>query len=479
MTYFSIGLIVFWPLSLWLYSLFLRYRKTSSGRFELQSVGQDLWLYRGHFSNSVVARFPSCFLVVDTQVSPGAARKMKKEISKIAKLPIKYVVNTHHHGDHTGGNGEFNDAVIISAEKTREWCITKDKHRIEYAESFGLIYDQIHEITLPTETFGGNHSLTIDGERVDLLHLGAGETEDAIVVHFPSRMAVAVGDSVVVKDFPFMGAPIHDEGLRDDGKWSELLENIAKLNPNILLPGHGPYLKGRQEIQARLFLLRDLFQDLFLATKKALGETSIIPEVIRRVKIDLTAYRNHQDLQDNVLGFEFGIYKALNGILPDREGKGWWLDLKPSVVTDDPLIEELLQEEKYGELAYYYMSQTNRFKIKVEATEYGVLAQAAARKQLSIDPNEPNALLVLGVYEAFSNVFLCQENPLAIQRLEQVLNSAKIPLRKRLLAAAMLTRTLQVHQGEWQAFKTFVKSLPTPLNIVLAPAYPVLKEAFR
>lgn len=479
MIWTAFALLLLWPLTLWTVALILRYKKTASGRFELQYVGKNLWLYRGHFSNSVVAKFPSCFLVVDTQVSPGAARKMIAEIKKVAELPIKYVVNTHHHGDHTGGNGEFNDAVIISSEKTKDWCVTKDNHRSEYAQSFGLIYHQIAEISLPTQTFEGSHSLTIDGERVDLLHLGAGETEDAIVVHFPARQAVAVGDSVVVKDFPFMGAPIHDEGLKDDGQWCELLEKIARLKPDILLPGHGPYLKGIQRIQTRLLLLRDLFRDLFLATKKALEQTESIPEIIGLVKTNLTSYRNHPDLQDNVLGFEFGIYKALNGILPDREGKGWWLDLKPSVVTHDPLIDQLVKQKKYGNLAFYYMSQTKRFKIKVEATEYGVLAQAAAYKQLTLDPDEPNALLVLGAFEAFSNVFLCQENPLAVDRLKKVLASRGFPLKKKIIAAVMLTRTLQVHQGEWQAFKTFVNLLPTPLNLVLWPVYPVIKEAFR
>lgn len=479
MIWIGLGFLFSWLLIPWSVALFLRYKKTASGRFELQSVGRDLWLYRGHFSNSVVAKFPSCFLVVDTQVSPQAAQKMIDEIKKIAQLPIKYVVNTHHHGDHTGGNGEFNDAVIISSKKTKDWCVKKDQHRSEYADNFGLIYSEINEITLPNQTFEGTHTLTIDGEAVELFHLGAGETEDAIVVHFPTRKAVAVGDSVVVKDFPFMGAPIHDEGLKDDGEWYGLLENIALLKPDILLPGHGPFLKGNQKIQGRLLLLRDLFRDLFLATKKALSRTDSIPQVLQLVKADLTSYRSHSDLQDNILGFEFGIYKALNGILPDREGKGWWLDLKPSVVTQDPLVDKLINQENYGELAFYYMSQTKRFKIKVEATEYGVLAQAAARRQLTKDPKDPNALLVLGVYEAFSSVFLGQENPLAIPRLEKVLSTKKFALNKKLIAAVMLIRTLQVHQGEWQAFKTFFKLLPTPLNIVLWPVYPVIKEAIR
>lgn len=276
-----------------------------------------------------------------------------------------------------------------------------------------------------------------------------------------------------------MGAPIHDEGLKDDGAWCELLENIAKLNPDILLPGHGPYLKGRKHIQARLYLLRDLFRDLFRATKNALEQTESIPEVISLVQADLTIYQRNPQLQDNVLGFEFGIYKALNGILPGREGKGWWLDLKPSVVAKDPIADDLVNQGKYGELAFHYMSQTKRFKIKVEATEYGILAQNAARKQLELDPHEPNALLVLGVYEAFSNVFLCQENPLAVERLHKVLSSKEFPFKKKIIAMMMLVRTLQVHQGEWPAFKTFIISLPTPLKLLFWPAYPMIKEILR
>src|SRR5205814_1429074 len=112
-------------------------RPRAAGDLELHPVAEGVWLYRGFFSNSAVFAFKSCCLVVDTQVSPHGGRRLKREIGRVVGLPVRYVVNTHHHGDHMGGNAVFSEAEIIASEDTAALAVSRDQDRTRYAETFG------------------------------------------------------------------------------------------------------------------------------------------------------------------------------------------------------------------------------------------------------------------------------------------------------------------------------------------------------
>src|SRR5207248_1012895 len=163
----------------------------------------------------------------------------------------------------------------------------------------------VHPTVPPTRTFTGELVLDIDGERLVVMQRGRVETPDACLVHWPSRAAVACGDGVATVDYPYLGVPFLDEGLRDDRSWIGYLEAIRALRPAVLLPGHGPALVGEEAIAARLDLLRGLMEELLGAVKEELARGTPVPELVERVDRKLARWRQRPDLREYTVSQRF------------------------------------------------------------------------------------------------------------------------------------------------------------------------------
>ena len=97
-----------------------------SGDLRLHPIAPDVWIYRGYFSNSAVLQLPGGVVVVDTQITPRTGERLRREIARVTDAPIRYVVNTHYHGDHVGGNAAFADAEIVATEDTARFVRERD-----------------------------------------------------------------------------------------------------------------------------------------------------------------------------------------------------------------------------------------------------------------------------------------------------------------------------------------------------------------
>jgi glyoxylase-like metal-dependent hydrolase (beta-lactamase superfamily II) len=488
------------------------------GDFRLRRLAEGVYIYRGYFSNSAVLVLSDAVVVVDTQVSPGGARRMRAEIEKVTSLPIRYVINTHYHGDHTGGNAVFPEAEIIATEETARFVAERDGERVEYAKTFGLEFQEFHPTVPPTRTFRGRLLLEVGSDQLEIVQLGSAETPDACVVHWPARRMVACGDGVATWDYPYLGVPFMDEGLRDDGEWIGFLRRVGELRPRILIPGHGPPLSSEAAIANRLRLLVCLFSDLLAEVKVGLAACIPIPELVKEVDAKLGHYRKRRDLCESSVSQRFAIYRSVNNLLPERKGKGWWHGLRPSIVerasptvldtewaalsrvasTEEacsramalanakqrPLAISLL--EKWTELrpddstalatlADVYFGGAAGIRPSVDATEYVVLAIAAAKRALAITPSRPLALLTLGCAEVLGGLILAQPMQPAIAKLETALEQGTLSWGQKQRAFFFLGIAHQMEHRPRESDRWYRRALPSWAR----PLYPLVRERVR
>ncbi|MCA9528216.1 MAG: MBL fold metallo-hydrolase, partial [Myxococcales bacterium] len=240
-----------------------------SGDLRLHPVAPDVWMFRGYFSNAFALILPQRVVLVDALISPETATLFRDALARVTDRPVTHLIWTHYNGDHVGGSSVFAGpgVEIICTAETARLVVERDDERRAYVEAFGLIAHDFPAVPAPTRTFTDALTLSLDGETLALRQLGAVETSDACVVWWPARRVVAVGDGVATAGYPYTGAPVADEGLRDDGAWIGFLQRVEDLGPTVLLPGHGPVLHGAEAIGRRLGLLRALMADVIAAAK--------------------------------------------------------------------------------------------------------------------------------------------------------------------------------------------------------------------
>ncbi len=172
-------------------------------------------------SNSVFIILNDCVLVIDSQVTKELAEELLREIKKVTPKPVKYLVNTHFHRDHTGGNlAFFPQAQLILHEKTLE-KLEKNKSALNEP-----IISIKYELSLIDET-----------NKIHINWLGRGHTDGDLFVHLPQEDILILGDLFFNDVIPY----VKDGQMKH---WLALLDRIIKTTKmseaKIVVPGHGP-----------------------------------------------------------------------------------------------------------------------------------------------------------------------------------------------------------------------------------------------
>lgn len=226
-------------------------RPSPFGNFELriEQVAEDLYMIRSSASGNITA-FTSddAVLLVDSKFANENERAMEL-LRTVTDLPVKYVVNTHMHGDHTGGNIAFEalGADIVATENARK--------RMAETQAMGL----------PSITFD-DHLRIYFGDRVMDFHwLGRGHTDGDLVIHLPEERLVLTGDLFAGGD-PFVRL-IDYNGGGSLAEWSGTLEKVLALDFDRVIPGHSE-LTDRARLQAYLdeiVRMQDLIREMHAA----------------------------------------------------------------------------------------------------------------------------------------------------------------------------------------------------------------------
>lgn len=488
-----------------------------SGDMRLHRLAPDVWIYRGFFSNSAVFVLPRSVVVVDTQTTPEAGAQLRERIAEITDKPVTHVINTHYHGDHVGGNAAFPEAVVIAPALTARFVHERDQERVEYCQTFGLTLQHVPSVRPPDQTFEGRLELNIDGETLVLAQLGRVETPDAAVVVWPARRAVAAGDGVATDQYPWLGVPFLDEGLQDDGQWMGQLKAIRELRPRVLIPGHGAPLVGEGRIRRRLDLLLRLLSELMETVRAEIQRGTPFSELVERVDAALAPYRRRRDLAERVVSQRFAIYRAYNSIHPERRGRGWWEDLRPSVIrpaspragepeTPEGAMRafhegraepgrELLRrytEAHPGDARSWalrgYVELELAFGTRpiVDGTEWMREADASIARALALAPAEPLGLLCRGAIDIWGALVTSQSmaRPLAVLEqalLDSALGDQRVPRgegltrRQRQIGLLFLAKAHQAAGRDAECAAAFRRLLPA----VVRPLAPLLVPRMR
>ena len=167
---------------------------------------------------------------IDTCFTERRSRAFRDAIRSVSGLPVRALVNTHHHGDHTHGNFVFRpEAMIIGHELCRKEVIGTG---VGTKALFpGVDWGEI-EVAPPFVTFDKRMTLFVDELRVELIHVGPAHTTNDVIVWLPERRVLFTGDVIFNNGTPFalMGSI---------AGWLEALERLRSLGAERMVPGHG------------------------------------------------------------------------------------------------------------------------------------------------------------------------------------------------------------------------------------------------
>ncbi len=200
---------------------------------KIRLLKPSLYMITGGGANTLIRVTPDGLIVVDTK-NPGGDNydRVMEEIKSVSALPVKYVINTHHHPDHVGNNQKFIDAgaqiVALEALKTNMASDPRTK------DIPGL----------PTVTFAKDYVLKFGGAEVDAHFYGRGHTGDDTMVYFPDLKVVMVSDQITdatpIVDFANGGSAL---------EWTKVLDGVLKLDFDMAIPGRGEP-KTKAEVEA-------------------------------------------------------------------------------------------------------------------------------------------------------------------------------------------------------------------------------------
>ena len=242
---------------------------------ETQKLADNVTMFDGPGGAVVVLNGPDGKFMVDTFVAP-AWPKLKAALDGIGNAPVKYVIDTHWHFDHTDNNAHLHaeGATVLAHENT--WKRMSEPHDLPilYRDADGALHDLHFDPSpaeaLPQQTFPDSYQLKANGETLALQYLGPAHTDSDIYVHFQNANVISMGDTFFNGMYPYI-----DPGT--GGKIDGMIDAANKIlaladNDTKIVAGHGP-LGNKASLtksQDMLMTTRDRIQRLKSAGKSAL-----------------------------------------------------------------------------------------------------------------------------------------------------------------------------------------------------------------
>jgi cyclase len=232
---------------------------------QAQKLADNLTLLSGPGGSVVVLNGLDGKFVVDTFLSP-AWPKLKETLDGISNAPLKFVIDTHWHFDHTDNNAPLHaaGATILAHENTKKRMF--ETHDLPV---MGLHFDPSPADALPQQTFASSHKLEANGETIALQHFAPAHTDTDIFVHFQKANVIHMGDTFFGGMYPYIDPST-------GGKISGMIAAADKILPlannyTKIVPGHGPLGNKADLTKFRDMLVtaRDRVQKLKSAGKSA------------------------------------------------------------------------------------------------------------------------------------------------------------------------------------------------------------------
>jgi cyclase len=222
----------------------------SKVEIKVSKVAGSVYMLQGAGGNIGASVGEDGIVVVDDQYAP-LADKIQAALKGITDKSVRFIINTHYHGDHTGGNAYFQkQAPIIAHDNVRKRLETGGP-----AGNGGSVHFDAKPApkeALPIITFDHDVTVHLNGEDIRALYFPAGHTDGDSVIFFPKSNVVHMGDDFVTYGFPFIDV---DSGGSINGMIDGVEKVLGQVPADVkIIPGHGP-VSGIAEVKAYLDML--------------------------------------------------------------------------------------------------------------------------------------------------------------------------------------------------------------------------------
>ena len=222
-------------------------------------VAGNVSMLIGSGGNIGVSAGDDGLLIIDDQFAPLAG-KIKTALAALGSDSPKYLLNTHFHGDHTGGNVEFGaSSIIIAHENSR----------------LRMVSENAPAIALPVVTFDDDVTVHFNGEDITLIYMPAGHTDTDSVVMFSQSNVIHMGDHFFNGAFPFID-------MANGGTVQGFLSNVERAlswidDDTAVIPGHGP-LGTKADLLAFYNVLKDTSTQIRVKKSQRMSKEEIVAE---------------------------------------------------------------------------------------------------------------------------------------------------------------------------------------------------------
>ena len=202
------------------------------GPLKIERVKGDLHLISGEGGNVAAYATSEGVVLVDDMFDRNHA-DILTQVKTISDRPLRYVINTHQHDDHAGGDFKMLPLTEVIAHRN-VYGNLKNLTRPYYEDTPGT------PIGLPRVTFSDRLDVHLGGKDVEAYYFGRGHTSGDIVVYFPELRAIHTGDLFISGSR--RGVPIYVDAVQGGSllEWTRTLERTLQLDFDIVIPGHGP-----------------------------------------------------------------------------------------------------------------------------------------------------------------------------------------------------------------------------------------------
>jgi glyoxylase-like metal-dependent hydrolase (beta-lactamase superfamily II) len=227
-------------------------------------LSDHVYILEGYGGNIGISVGDDGVIVIDDQFA-ALTPKIVAAIRTISKKPIEYLVNTHYHGDHTGGNANMHKegATIIAHDNVRQRLETTPARDGSMRS----------EAALPVITFNDKMNVHINGEKVAIFHVDQAHTDGDALLYFTKSNVLHTGDLFFNKRYPYIDL---DSGGSVDGYIEAIKHTLELINDDTkIIPGHGA-VSNKKEYRENLVMLETLRSKVLAEIQKGKTEEEVV-----------------------------------------------------------------------------------------------------------------------------------------------------------------------------------------------------------
>lgn len=234
-----------------------------------EKLADTVWMLTGAGGNLGLSAGEDAVFLVDDQYAP-LTEKIVAAIAQVSPKPVRFVLNTHWHGDHVGGNEKLGraGAVIVAHDNTRKRLSTE-----QFLEMWRATVKPLPKAGLPVVTFSQDTTFHLNGEAIRAFHVPRAHTDGDVVVHFTGSDVIHMGDVFWNRLYPLIDT---GSGGTIDGMVAAVDRALALAGPKTrIIPGHGP-LATRDDLVA----YREMLATIGSRIKAMIREGKKLEEIV-------------------------------------------------------------------------------------------------------------------------------------------------------------------------------------------------------